>query len=138
MKLYQFMFRQLISLSSILVLIILQQTLFAQDNAIPRIREFQVPLGTHPHDVAPARNGSVWYTAQQSAELGLLDPLTNKTHHIALGKGSAPHGVIVGPDGAAWITDGGLNAIVRVDPKTSEVKRFPLPSTRPGVNLNTA
>jgi virginiamycin B lyase len=87
MKLYPFMFRQLISLSSILVFIILQQTLFAQDNAIPRIREFQVPLGTHPHDVAPARNGSVWYTAQQSGELGLLDPLTNKTYHIALGKG---------------------------------------------------
>ena len=28
----------------------------------------------------------------------------------------APHGVIVGPDGAPWITDGGLNAMVRVDP----------------------
>lgn len=64
MKLYPFMFRQLISLSSILVFIIFQQTLFAQDNAMPRIREFQVPLGTHPHDVARARNGSVWYSAQ--------------------------------------------------------------------------
>ncbi len=37
-----------------------------------------------------------------------------------LGAGSAPHGVIVGPDGAAWITDGGLNAIVRVDAATHE------------------
>src|SRR5207247_3166821 len=118
--------------------ILLQQTLFSQDNAIPRIREFQVPLGTHPHDVAPARNGSVWYTAQQSGELGLLDPLTNKTHHIALGKGSAPHGVIVGPDGAPWITDGGLNAIVRVDPNTKNVDRYPLPPERGSANLNTA
>jgi virginiamycin B lyase len=138
MKLYPFMFRQLISLSSILVFIIFQQTLFAQDNAMPRIREFQVPLGTHPHDVAPARDGSVWYTAQQSGELGLLDPLTNKTHHIALGKGSAPHGVIVGPDGAPWITDGGLNAIVRVDPNTKNVTLFPLPENTGNPNLNTA
>ena len=138
MILYSFMFRQLISLSSILVFIILQQTLFAQDNAIPRIREFQVPLGTHPHDVAPARNGSVWYTAQQSGELGLLNPLTNKTHHIALGKGSAPHGVIVGPDGAPWITDGALNAIVRVDPNTKNVTLFPLPEDTGNANLNTA
>jgi virginiamycin B lyase len=46
--------------------------------------------------------------------------------------------VIVGPDGAAWITDGGLNAIVRVDPETDEVTAFPLPSDRPGANLNTA
>jgi virginiamycin B lyase len=46
--------------------------------------------------------------------------------------------VIVGPDGAAWITDGGQNAIVRVDPKTLAVTRFPLPKDRPNTNLNTA
>jgi virginiamycin B lyase len=46
--------------------------------------------------------------------------------------------VIVGPDGAAWITDGGLNAIVRVDPSSEEVTRFPLPSGRGNANLNTA
>ena len=37
-----------------------------------------------------------------------------------------------------WITDGGLNAIVRVDPITEEVKRYPLPADRPNANLNTA
>jgi virginiamycin B lyase len=46
--------------------------------------------------------------------------------------------VIVGPDGAPWITDGGLNAIVRVDPETDEVAVFPLPSDAGRVNLNTA
>src|SRR3546814_13418615 len=50
----------------------------------------------------------------------------------------APHGVIVGPDGAPWITDGGLNAIVRVDPQTHAVKRYPLPGERGNANLNTA
>lgn len=55
---------------------------------------------------------------------------------MKLGAGSRPHGVILGPDGAPWITDSGLNAIVRVDPRTSEVKRFALPG--PNVNLNTA
>jgi virginiamycin B lyase len=55
-----------------------------------------------------------------------------------LGDGSAPHGVIVGPDGAAWVTDGGLNAIVRVDPGSGEVKRFNLPANRANANLNTA
>ncbi|OJA71603.1 lyase, partial [Burkholderia ubonensis] len=44
----------------------------------------------------------------------------------------------VGPDRAAWITDGGLNAIVRVDPKTLAVTRFPLPKDRADANLNTA
>ena len=104
----------------------------------PLIQEFPVPSGSQPHDVAPAKNGSVWYTAQGSGELGLLDPATGKTHHISLGQGSAPHGVIVGPDGAPWITDGGLNAIVRVDPETEEVRVFPLPENAGYANLNTA
>src|SRR6266545_4636491 len=102
------------------------------------VREYPVPAGSRPHDVAPARDGGVWYTAQGSGELGWLDAKTGKTRHIALGDGSAPHGVIVGPDGAPWITDGGLNAIVRVDPATSDVRRFPLPEGRDGANLNTA
>jgi virginiamycin B lyase len=46
--------------------------------------------------------------------------------------------VIVGPDGAPWITDGGLNAIVRVDPATEEVQTFPLPEGSGYANLNTA
>jgi virginiamycin B lyase len=132
------MFRNLIFILSILVFVIVPQPIFAQANTDPVIKEFPVPPGTHPHDVAPAGNGSVWYTAQRSGELGLLDPLTGKTHHIPLGQTSAPHGVIVGPDGAPWITDGGLNAIVRVDPKTKNVTLFPLPESAGYANLNTA
>src|SRR5919109_1527568 len=78
------------------------------------IREYPVRAGSHPHDVAPARDGGIWYTAQATGELGWLDPHTGRTRLTRLGGGSAPHGVLVGPDGAPWITDGGLNAIVRV------------------------
>src|SRR5262245_47268246 len=102
----------------------------------PWVQEYAVPAGSRPHDVAPAADGGVWYTAQGSGELGWLDPMTGATRHVRLGAGSAPHGVIVGPDGAPWITDGGPNAIVRVDPTTSEVSRYPLPTRN--VNLNTA
>src|SRR5690606_29754597 len=112
-------------------------TAFVQDDA-PVVTEFPVPRGSYPHDVAPAPDGTVWYTAQAAGELGRLDPETGKTYHIPLGRGSAPHGVIVGPDDAAWITDGGLNAIVRVDPETEEVVVFHLPDDRPNANLNTA
>jgi virginiamycin B lyase len=102
------------------------------------LQEFAVGRGQRPHDVAPARDGGVWYTAQSSGELGWLDPKTGATKMTKLGSGSAPHGVIVAPDAAAWITDGGLNAMVRVDPATGEVKRYPLPADRPNANLNTA
>jgi virginiamycin B lyase len=102
------------------------------------IKEFPVPKGSQPHDVAPARDGGVWYTAQATGALGWLDSISGHTKHIPLGKNSAPHGVIVGPDGAPWITDSGLNAIVRVDPKTKKVDVFPLPKGAPYTNLNTA
>src|ERR1700681_2922603 len=103
-----------------------------------QVSYFPVPAGSHPHDVAPAPDGSVWYTGQRTGDLRRLDPKTGKVEIIPLGKGSAPHGVIVGPDGAAWVTDSGLNANVRVDPKTKELKTWPLPTTRANSSLNTA
>ena len=104
----------------------------------PLFETFAVPPGSAPHDVAPAPDGTVWYTAQAQGAVGRLDPRTGTVDTVSLGAGAAPHGVIVGPDGAAWITDGGQNAIVRVDPKTRAVTRFPLPKDRPNGNLNTA
>jgi virginiamycin B lyase len=111
--------------------------LVAQTSA-QQVRYYDLPPRSGPHDVAPALDGTVWYTAQRSGDLGRLDPRTGRTEHIPLGFGSSPHGVIVGPDNAAWVTDSGLNAIVRVDPGTREVKRYPLPEGTPYVNLNTA
>ena len=96
---------------------------------------FPVPAGSHPHDVAPAADGGVWYTAQATGQLGWLDPESGEVREIPLGPGSAPHGVITGPDGAAWVTDGGLNAIVRVDDQ-DQVTVYPLDA--PNANLNTA
>ena len=102
------------------------------------MQSYPVPAGSHPHDVAPAVDGGVWYTAQGSGKLGWLDPETGAVREVALGAGSRPHGVIVGPDGAPWITDSGRNAIVRVDPATDEVTAYPLPAGRGNANLNTA
>lgn len=100
---------------------------------------FEVPAGSHPHDVAPAPGGGpVYFTAQRSGKLGILDPATGRVDEIALGSGSAPHGVVVGPDRAAWITDGGQNAIIRVDPATRQVRSWPLPADAADANLNTA
>jgi virginiamycin B lyase len=90
------------------------------------------------HDVAPAPDGGVWFSAQGSGHLGWFEPSTGRTDLIPLGGGSSPHGVIQGPDGAAWLTDGGQNAIVRVGWPDRKVRVFPLPSGTPYANLNTA
>lgn len=103
-----------------------------------QVSYYELPPGSHPHDVAPAPDGAVWYTSQAKGVLGRLDPANGKVVEIPLGSGSAPHGVIVGPDGAPWLTDGGLNAIVRVDPATRVPAVFALPPGRARSNLNTA
>jgi len=108
--------------------------------ALAQARYFPVPSGSHPHDVAPATQagGPVYFTAQRSGALGILTPGDGRVSMVDLGPGSAPHGVIIGPDGAPWITDGGLNAIVRVDPRTHAISRWPLPAEARDANLNTA
>lgn len=102
------------------------------------LQEYALPPGSHPHDVAPAADGGVWYTGQHDGTLGYLDPSSGDVSVVSLGQGSRPHGVIVGPDGSPWVTDGGLDAIVTVDPTTLEVTAFPLPVEGSGANLNTA
>ena len=102
------------------------------------MQTFPVLAGAGPHDVYPAPDGTIWFTAQSAGKLGRLDPRTGRSDLIALGPGAAPHGVIVGSDGAAWVTEGGQNAIARVDPATRAVKLFPLPKERSNANLNTA
>jgi virginiamycin B lyase len=101
------------------------------------LETFPVLAGEHPHDVAPAAfDQRIWYTAQRAGALGLFDPETGGIETIPLGTGSAPHGVIVGPDGAAWVTDGGLNAIVKVDSEIFTSSQYPVPGAN--ANLNTA
>ncbi|WP_309677960.1 lyase [Polaromonas sp.] len=105
----------------------------------PRLQSWPLntPRATGIHDLAPAPDGGVWFSAQRSGHLGWFDPRSGKSELVPLGNGSSPHGVIAGPDGAAWLTDGGQNAMVRVSWPGREVKRFPLPAGTPYANLNT-
>jgi virginiamycin B lyase len=104
------------------------------------VQEYPLPRGHRVHDVwaDPAPGGPVWFSAQGSGHLGILDPKSGKVELVSLGSGSAPHGVIAASDGAPWLTDGGQNAIVRVDRHTREVKVWKLPPDTGYANLNTA
>jgi virginiamycin B lyase len=97
----------------------------------------KTPQRTGIHDVAPAPDGGVWFSAQRSGHLGWFDPRSGAVELIPLGSGSSPHGVIQGPDKAAWLTDGGQNAIVRVTWPQRDVRVFALPRGTPYANLNT-
>ena len=120
------------------ILISLAALAIAPAPAQPSVQVFELPKGARVHDVAPAPDGTIWYTAQRQGALGILDPKTGKVRQVPLGPDSSPHGVIQGPDGAAWITDSGQNAIVRFDPKTEKIDVWKLPEDSGYANLNTA
>ena len=89
-------------------------------------------------DTTPAPDGTIWFCGQRNGTLGRLDPRDGSYKLVDLGKGAAPHGVIIGPDGAPWVTEGGQNAIARVDPGDHKVTLFRLPEKEAYANLNTA
>lgn len=109
---------------------------FAQEGPF-RIKYFPISPGIGLHDLAPAADGTVWFTAQGKGMLGRLDPKDGTFKTVSLGQGAAPHGVTIGPDGAPWITEGGQNAIARVDPSDLKVTLFRLPEKFAYANLNT-
>lgn len=102
-----------------------------------RVRYFPVAPGMGSRDVAAAPDGSILFLGQRNGTMGRLDATTGAFRLIDLGKGAAPHGVVIGPDGAAWITEGGQNAIARVDLANDKVTLFRLPEARANANLNT-
>jgi virginiamycin B lyase len=102
-----------------------------------RVKYYPVDAGIGLHDVAPAPDGTIWFTGQGNGTLGRLDPREGSFKLAGLGKGAAPHGVTIGPDGAPWVTDGGQNAIARVDPADHRVTLFRLPEKDAYANLNT-
>ena len=87
------------------------------------LQEYPVTSGQGPHDVAPARDGGVWYTAQLSGELGWLDPKFGVTKAVKLGARSAPHGVIVGPDGAPTRTAAPYGSPARTGSSVASTRR---------------
>ena len=121
-----------------LALVLLVATVSAHGQV--SVQEYRLPPRHFAHDVwaDASADGPVWISFQRSGHLGILDPKTGKIDLVPLGEGSSPHGVIAGPDGAPWLTDGGQNALVRVDPRTREVRKWPLPPGRDYANLNTA
>jgi virginiamycin B lyase len=103
------------------------------------VQEYPIPRGLFAHDVwaDAAPGGPVYFSAQRSGDLGILDPKSGKVQTVSLGANASPHGVAAAPDGAPYLTDGGQNAIVRVDPRTRAVKVWSLGQGRGYSNLNT-
>lgn len=102
-----------------------------------RVTHFDAQPGSGSRDVADAGDGTVWYCGQRNGTLGRLDPRDGSLRVVSLGEGAAPHGVVRGPDGAAWVTEGGQNAIARVEGERVQLWRLPPEFDRANLNTGT-
>jgi virginiamycin B lyase len=102
-----------------------------------QVTYYPVQPGIGNRDVAPADDGTVWFSNQFGGTVGNLDPKTGKYKLYPLGPGSSPHGILMGPDGNLWIMDGGQNAIIRLASKDHKLTLFRISPRTGDINLNT-
>jgi len=93
-------------------------------------RTFMPALLPYGIDVNPV-DGSVWYSSLMANRIGRIDPDTYEVKVFApptLG----PRRMRFAPDGALWIPSFGDGTLVRLDTKTMQYERFPIPALAQG------
>lgn len=90
------------------------------------------PLNPHPHGLALASDGSLWFTGKATGTVGRIEPGGRVTHFPLPTPGSTPIYVVEGPDRAMWVTELTGNMIARVVPGAPvEEIAVPTPLSRP-------
>lgn len=91
-----------------------------------------VPLNPHPHGLALAPDGSLWFTGKATGTVGRVEPGGRVTHFQLPTAGATPIYVVAAPDGAMWVTELTGNMVARVTPGGAvEEIAIPTPLSRP-------
>lgn len=109
----------------------------AQANVLVPITEFTVPWGREgrPRDAAVSPiDGAVFFVGQAGEAptgnyVARLDPKTGAFRKYQLDPGTNPHTTVVDSKGNAWYTGNRNGTLGRIDPKTGEITRFPIPDS---------
>jgi virginiamycin B lyase len=106
------------------------------DPASGKLTTYMIPDSTvrDPHTmIFDPKTGVAWFTAQQAGAIGRFEPTTGKFRLWKTERGNRPYGIVLDSKGQPYFDLFGTNKIGTIDPKTFELKTFPLPndSTRP-------
>lgn len=88
------------------------------------------PAIKDPHTMTFNREGDVWFTAQQAGIVGKLTVSDGKFRIWKLTSGYRPYGILLDSRDRPWFDEFGTNKIGTIDPKTGELKEYPLPNER--------
>jgi virginiamycin B lyase len=86
------------------------------------------PAAKDPHTAVFDRDGTMWFTLQNSNMLGRLIPVTGDIKLVTMPIPKAkPYGIKLDSQDVPWFACNGSNCIGRIDKKTMATKTYPLP-----------
>jgi virginiamycin B lyase len=88
------------------------------------------PAIKDPHTMTFNRDGDAWFTAQNAGVVGKLTVSDGKIRIWRLASGYRPYGIWLDSHESPWFDEFGTNKIGTIDPKTGELKEYPLPNDR--------
>ncbi|MGH8632345.1 MAG: virginiamycin B lyase family protein [Burkholderiales bacterium] len=100
------------------------------------IADIDLGAGTAPRRMATAPDGALWVTLYGNGKLIVLDPPSAKiTKEYALPAGSdgGPYAVTIDGAGIVWVNEISTDTVVRLEPKTGEMRVVNLPSKGVGI-----
>jgi virginiamycin B lyase len=99
-----------------------------------KFRRFELPAGTHPHNVIVDRQGRAWLSGNRNGTINRIDPASGVVTPYKLPEGLAdPHTLALDSRDDIWFTVQNGNAVGKLDTKSGmmRVVKLPTPSARP-------
>jgi virginiamycin B lyase len=100
------------------------------------ITELALERGSRPRRMATAPDGSLWVTLYGAGALLRVDPIAGKVvreYALPAQPLSDPYAVTVDGAGIVWANEFSADTVVRLDPRTDEMRVFTLPSKGVGI-----
>jgi len=105
-----------------------------------RVKEYRVPAGSGPHDVAPGGtgpygitttpSGQVWYASLAGSHIARIDLATGKATALRPPtKGQGARRIWSDSPGRLWVSEWNAGRVARYDPKTRRWREWRLPGT---------
>ncbi len=101
-----------------------------------RISELVLERDSRPRRMAAAPDGSIWITLYGNGKLLRVDPAAEnvvKEYALPGGPSGGPYAVTVDGAGRVWANEFAADTVVRLDPKTEQMRAFTLPSKGAGI-----
>ena len=100
-----------------------------------RMSEIDMGRGSMPRRIATAPDGTLWVTLYGNGKLAHVDPAAMKiVQQYQLPAGNAgPYAVTVDAAGGVWANEINTDTVVRLDPKSGDMRVVKLPSSNVGI-----